>query len=493
MHLSPFFRIPTTATPPLHRSDPSMPTHRVAPPRTTLTRIVLLGLAGIAATLIPLAPSAHAAPTIERFTTPGGTEVIHAPMEGADYSTIILFWPNDAVFADPATSGLLTLGTRLPLMEAGGRSFEEVSEELNDAREGVSLSNSLSGTALFLSAEADDDAPFAEAAPAARAALSEPTLDPDDLSELQDEIVDNLAATERDPAIMAERAVGAFIGGSDPRLSAITNRPVEVVTDVTADDVRTFLDAAIHASPIVVAAGVAGEDAIAGAVDAILADLPPAPDTVSMPEPIPYERAGQTLVVNAPEAEVTIVTVPLVLPLPGQEAGAAIGALADGDGSRLFTLLREELGATYGVELRTVPLLADAQLLSFVAAVPPERAGEVAELIRGAIGDVRTNGITADELEAVREQSLVAIEQRDADPGTVAGALLDGIVRSGEGGVTVLNDFDRTLASMTVDNVNAALATQLPHAATTVIVTPEPDAVEADCTVDTPEDAANCP
>ena len=445
------------------------------------------------ASLASLVPAAHAAPAVERFTTPGGVEIIHTPMEGADYSAILLFWPGDAAFTNPTKVGLLTLGTRLPLMKAGGRSFDEVSEELNDAREGLSLSNSLSGTTLFLSAEADDDAPFAEAAPAARAALADPTLDPDDLSELQDEIVDSLAASERDPATMAERAVGAFIGGSDPRLSAITNRPIEVLTAVTADDVRAFLDTAIHASPIVVAAGVAGEEAIAEAVDTVLADLPPAPDAPPVPAPIPYERAGQTLVVNAPEAELAIVTVPLVLPLPGQELGVAIGALAGGDGSRMFTLLREELGATYGVELRAVPLLADAQLLSFIAAVPPERAGEVADLMREVIGDVCANGVTKDELEAVREQSFVAVEQRDADPSTVAGTLLDGIVRVGEEGVGILNDIDRTLADMTVDNVNAALAVQLSDAITAVIVTPEPSTVEADCSVDVPEKAAECP
>ena len=447
----------------------------------------------ISAAFLALGSSvAQSAPAIERFTTPNGTEVIHAPMEEADYSTIILFWPNDAAFTDPAKAGLLTLGTQLPLMNAGGRSFDEVGEDLNDAREGLVLSNSLSGTALSLTAEADDEAPFAEAASAARAALTEPALDPNDLSELQNEITDNLAAAERDPAVMAERAVGAFIGGSDARLSALTNRPAEVVANVTTDDVRAFMDEAFHASPVIVAAGAASEDAIALAVDTLLSDLPAPSSTTSTPPPIPYERAGQTLVVNAPEAEVAIVTVPLVLPLPGQESGVAIGALADGDGSRLFSSLREELGATYGVEVRAVPLLADTQLVSFVAAVPPERAAEVAQLMREAILDVRENGVTANELETVREQALTVATQRDADPGAVTNIVLDAVARNGEDGTKILDDLDRTIRGMTIEDVNSSLPMQLPDAVTAVIVTPEPDTVEADCKVEVPEDAASC-
>lgn len=453
--------------------------------RRALTLAFVLGASG---------PAWADAPEVETLTTPAGHEIHHVPLPDADYTQVLMFWPNQAALSVPGKEGLLALGTRLPLMEANGRDFDEAAEILNDVRQGLTFVNSLSGTALLFRSQ---DESFDPVVGIINDTLKAPALKDDDLEELATEITDNLAASERNPAVVAERAMGAFIGGADSRLPALTNRPLESVTAVMSADVRAFLDEALRGPPIIVASGPTNSEVIGEAVDAVLADLPTDEEAdAAQPAPIPYEHAGQTLAVDVPEIEQAIITVPLVLPSYSPKAGTAINALGAGDGSRLFAQLREELGATYGVEARIVPLLADTQLVSFVAAVPPERAQEVIDIIRKEIETVRMDGVTDAELAASREGVLAGVAQRNADPAMVAGTLGDIAVMARQSGnelpTDALDQSAREMNALTLEEVNAALPDLLPERATVVVVTPQPDAIEADCTVETPEDAANC-
>ena len=304
-----------------------------------------------AAAALAAGPALADAPPVERLATPEGREVLHVPMPDARYGEIVMLWPGTAALDLPGREGLFTLGAQLPFERAGGRSFDEIDEALRDAGESVFLFNQFHGTFLVLQTIEET---FEAGVGIARDVVHEPALDPDDLGWLVRNIEDGLAETERDPQAMAERAMGALVAGDDPRLAALTNRPFESVEAVTVDDVRGWMEATFHDEPLIVSAGPLDEAAVTEAVDAVLGGLPDPSGEPGAPDPVVFEGAGTTVAVRAPEADVALVLVPFLLPTYSAEGAAAFSALAGGEGSRLFERVREEAGASYGLELGLV-------------------------------------------------------------------------------------------------------------------------------------------
>jgi predicted Zn-dependent peptidase len=89
------------------------------------------------------------------------------------------------------------------------------------------------------------------------------------------------------------------------------------------------------------------------------------------------------------------------------------GALGGGMSSRLFQEIREKRGLAYAVYSYHIHY-QDAGQLSVYAGTRPENATEVVRLIRGEIDRLVADGITADELDRVREsikgQMLLGLE-----------------------------------------------------------------------------------
>ena len=205
-------------------------------------------------------------------------------------------------------------------------------------------------------------------------------------------------------------------------------------------------------------------------VDAVLEGLPAASGEPVGPEPIAFRGAGTTAAVRAPEADVAVVTLAFPAPMQSAELDAALSALIGGDGSRLFERVREEEGASYGLEWGSIALLPDLQLVTIGGAAPPERAGEVVAMVREELSRLRAEGVTGPELDAAREERLAAEREVLADPGTVTSVLLDQVLL-GRGPDPAL--FARG-AALGVEGVNAALPELLPEAVAAVVVTPRP-------------------
>ena len=439
----------------------------------------------LAAAALAAGPALAQAPEAETFTTPGGHEVVHVALPEAEYGDVTLFWPGPPALGAPGHEGLYSLGPQHAFARAGGRSLDEIGEAMEDAASNVGIVNTFSGTMLYLQAT---DGEFGPAAEVARDVLHDAALEEDDLDDLKRDFEDALAESERDPAAMAERALGALVAGGDRRLAALSNRPFETVERVEASEVRGWMEATFDASPLVFSAGPVGEEAVGEVVDAVLEGLPAASGEPGGPEPIAFRGAGTTAAVRAPEADVAVVMLAFPAPMQSAELDAALSALIGGDGSRLFERVREEEGASYGLEWGSIALLPDLQLVTIGGAAPPERAGEVVAMVREELSRLRAEGVTGPELDAAREERLAAEREVLADPGTVTSILLDQVLL-GRGPDPAL--FARG-AALGVEGVNAALPELLPEAVAAVVVTPDPEAAGADCIVDVPEEAAGC-
>ena len=438
------------------------------------------------ALVLAAGPALADAPPAETITTPTGHEITHIALPDAEYGDVTLFWPGPTALAVPGLEGLFSLAPQLAFERAGGRGFDEGVEGLEDAGATVGLLNLFGGTVLFM--QMNDAGGLDAAAAFASDLLTDAALAEEDLDRLKRDFADGLAETERDPQAMAERALGALVADGDRRLAALTNRPFETVEQVEASDVRAWMDETFHADPLVISAGPVEGAEVAAAVDMVLDDLPGPEGEPAAPEPIALAGSGRTVAVRAPEADVALVSVAFPVPVRAPELGAGLSALAGGDGSRLFERVREEEGASYGLELGAIVLLPDLQIVTIGGAVPPERAGEVLAMVREELMRLREEGITAPELDAAREEQRAGEAAALADPGTITSVLVD-LTQLGEAPDPALIE---QADALTLEGVNAALPGLIPDAVAAVVVTPKPETVDADCVVDVPEEAARC-
>jgi predicted Zn-dependent peptidase len=82
--------------------------------------------------------------------------------------------------------------------------------------------------------------------------------------------------------------------------------------------------------------------------------------------------------------------------------------IGGGTSSRLWQKIREERGLAYSVGASTV-MFQDCGTFSIFAGTSPEQVEEVVDLAVAEMRDVVKNGLTTDELDLVKQQSVTSI------------------------------------------------------------------------------------
>ena len=427
------------------------------------------------------------APVAEAHVSSAGHAFTLMPVPEADYAQVSLFWPGSAALSLPGKEGLYSLGPRLLFENAGGRTFDEISEDLNDAGASVIVSNILTGSVVHLQALSVDG--LLPAARTADAILSDAAFDERDLRWLTSQIESGQAESGRDPGDLMDRTLTLLLANGDRRAAALTGRPFETMAAVTADDVRAWRDASFDAAPVAVAAGPMTAAEAGEAIDIALANLADRPAPVAL-APLDLRVDEVTAVIAAPDAETALVAVAFPVSPTDPAVTVAIDALAGGDGTRLFRRLREEDGATYGVEATFTALTTEVMSVSLIASVPATRAGETLAALREELSDMRSGGVTEAELAAARERYAAQEDVFLRDPLSLAGIAIDQAWL----GRPIAPEERRESRDMTdLGAINAALPGAIPEGVVGVIVTPDPDLVDgADCTAPIPEDLGSC-
>ena len=159
------------------------------------------------------------------------------------------------------------------------------------------------------------------------------------------------------------------------------------------------------------------------------------------------------------------------------------------DEARLFRTVREEMGASYGLTPGRLPVLPDQQLLLISGAVPPERAGEVVDVVRAEAARLAAEGLEAEEFAAIKTQIDAQFDQLLADPSAVRDMILLRLARDQDADPDAVR---ADLTALTLDEANAALADLIAPGLTAIVATPDPAALHVECTVASPEDAVTC-
>ena len=143
--------------------------------------------------------------------------------------------------------------------------------------------------------------------------------------------------------------------------------------------------------------------------------------SVSTPTP-----AASFLVKNRPDLEQAhlIVATPFVAATDERRYAADLlgNIIGGGTSSRLWQKVREERGLAYSVSAGSV-MYQDCGMFSIGAATSPEHVREVVDLSIGEMRDVVANGITADELDLVKQQAVSSVLLSLEDSSSRAAAL----------------------------------------------------------------------
>lgn len=448
--------------------------------------MIRFSLAIFAAFVAAAMVRADPAPVPETHVSPAGLNFTLLPVSEADYVQISLYWPGAAALAQPGREGLFAIGPRLAFEEAGGRRFDEITEDLTDAGANALLVTTMQGTYAILQAQDSDG--LVPAASVLNDVLTDAALSEDDLDWVKRTIEDGLAESERDPESLLDRILTVLLAQGDRRASALTSRPFETVSAVTVDDVRGWIAASFDATPLAVVSGSLTPQEAGAAIDMALANLAGRPDP-AVPAPLDLQADAVTAVIDAPEAETALVAVAFPASPTDRALTVALDALAGGDDARLFSRLRETDNATYGVNLSYTPLTADLMSVALIASVPPERAQATLIAVREEIAAIRAGGVTEAELGGARERTAAQEEEYLRDPGSLVGLVIDQVVRGTEIDPEALREADDMVD---LKKINDSIPSSLPPNAVGVIVTPRPDLATGDCTGRTPETLAGC-
>lgn len=277
---------------------------------------------------------------------------------------------------------------------------------------------------------------------------------PADVATEREVILDEIAMHDDDPSEVAiERAIGALFGGTrlGPTVigsaTSIRRMPTARIVDYwrrnyTSD--RLVVSVVGDLDHDELCSWLAGLDrALAPRAAAAPARTPACPN----PEPRICRRSnelGQTSVVLA---------FPTFGALDPRRDALALLAVALGGGmsSRLFQEVREKRALAYSIDCSEAAW-SDAGLLTIDCQALPERTGEILDVVRGIVADVRAHGITSDELAAavgqLTGQTVLHYENPGARMSRLGSAELAGERRG-------IDDLLDDIRAVTLDQVNA--------------------------------------
>jgi len=249
-----------------------------------------------------------------------------------------------------------------------------------------------------------------------------------DVEEFESErgvILEELAAADDDPADVVGERLFEAVFGDHPLGRPIGGSPASI-TAVGRDAVWSHYRANYRPQDLVVTvAGAVDHDALVSWVQAGLTtagwDLSAEHAPVSRRHPAPptHGHPASRALVNRPIEQTNI-----MLGVPGLDARderrsilvTLNSVLGGGMSSRLFQEIREKRGLAYSV-YSFASTYSDGGLVGLYAGCSPQRAGQVAELMRDEFRRVAADGITDDELRRAIGQlggaSALALEDSD--------------------------------------------------------------------------------
>ena len=232
-----------------------------------------------------------------------------------------------------------------------------------------------------------------------------PRFDPKDIEKERRVIVEELRQTEDTPSDLVHLLLDSAMWGDQPLGRDIAGDE-EAVAAITRDGIvahwRTHYN---RANMVISVAGNIVADHAAAAIEAALADLPPGEVATYLPSQPP--RRGPALVLHPDDSEQSnfcLAFEGLAQSDPDRRALLVLDSVLGGSmSSRLFQEIREERGLAYSVGSYSREHHDTGKWVVY-GSVEPGKLHECVATVMAELRRARRDGITAEELQQVKEQ-----------------------------------------------------------------------------------------
>jgi zinc protease len=431
-------------------------------------------------------------------SSPQGIEFAFMPVPDADVVTILVSWPQPWATAPARNRAVPYIAPDL-MIAGGAAGFAPgaLAEEFADLGAEASLFTQFDG--LHGSLVAPPDA-LDGAARAASAVLSAPAFDAGWLERLRTDLA--ARQTEANAASTAQGLYALRLGmiGDTPYTEHLSLMDTDAILAVSPDDVaqwhsETLARAGMRVS---VAGPISAADA-AGAVDALLANLPQGADAPTPPAAPSFAQSGaKTILLHLEGAQKTTLALAVPLPPSGTDADASdlIGSFALGadENSLLTTAIRTNLRASYSMGAMLDNFSRDARILLMSGEVETGSLAAAKDAALAAYAQMQTTPIAPDLLNRLKDPIIDGLNEAvKADSFAMASGMLEAMM-DGIDPATVQR-LPAIFGAVTLESIQTRYATDYPapSGVWVLAVSNDAGALPGACVITAPREVLGCP
>jgi zinc protease len=452
-------------------------------------RRIFIWLFALAGVVQSASASAHPA-TITR-KTPGGLVFRYAQLPEQTHQVVSFAWRDGTAIARPEWAVVSVLATDLLLEGPRGVSRSEYAEELEDLLATASFTGNAAHIRGRLSAPAEH---FREAAKLLSRTIVDPALPEEKLADIRKRGVANNREASENPQTLANRLLMRVILGNSPHANFHTAE-VSDYEKVTIKEIHAWRrDVLARDNLLVATAGPMDVDEVARAIDTMFSGLPESANLPVVTKPAVHS-VGKFIVLEQPVVQTAIaaggLTTLSVTPDFDRADLAKMMLVGELDSSTgLTAVVRQRLGASYGVSVSLGDIDASTISLVINALVSNGRAVEAIAAIRTEYSRFLTDGIPANDLEPLKTSFVSAVPEVFQS----AQGLADTLLNHARDGFPddFLHTYEQRVRSYSAEEISAEMVRHFPSAPTLVVIAPSAAGMKADCIIKTPAEITAC-
>lgn len=438
-----------------------------------MIRANLAAAACITAALAWAGPAA-AVVDIQEVTSDGGIEAWLVEDDTVPFVSLEIRFEGGAVLDPEGKAGVTNLMTAL-LEEGTGeldaRAFAAAQEELAAGFGYDAGHDAVSVSARFLTENRE------AAVSLLRGSLVAPSFDEGAIERVRAQVLANIRAGQTDPNDIAERRAAEIAYGDHPYARPVDGT-VESVTALTRDDIQAAHEAALIRDRLIVgAAGDISAEELGALLDTLFADLPQSGPDLPGEADIPQEGGVTVVPFDTPQSVAYFGHSGIDRHHPDFFPAYLLNQILGGGGfeSRLTQEVRVERGLTYGV-YSYLATRDYADLVIGRLSSANDRIAEAVEVIRAEWESVAEEGVTQEELDAVKTYVTGAYPLRFDGNAAIADILVG--MQSQNLGPDYVNTRNDKIEAVTLDDVNRVAGELLKPEELHFVVVGQPEGLE---------------
>ena len=362
-----------------------------------------------------------------------------------------------------------TLRLMTALMDEGAGELDSVAyqskaEELG-LEFGFSASNDrFSGGGRLLRSERD------EVFKLIKLAINQPRFDEDAVERMRDAIRSSIISSQKNPSAVRSKALREAIFESHPYSRNSSEESIEAITreDIIAMNKKILSRGTLTVGVV----GAISEAELKIALDDIFGQLPEERMIRDIEEVSPKLGEDISIVMSVPNATISIVYPAIKRDNPDFFAAHLMNHILGGGtfSSRLYTEVREKRGLAYGV---SSAIATQDKTAYFVAGTSTraENREETTDIIMQEIERIKTQGVTAEELEKAKRYVAGSYAISNLDTSRKIASVLVAL-QTQDLGIDYIERREKYIANVTLDDVNRMAKEFFSTKPTVVVVGP---------------------